>query len=431
MSSDPIKVSVIIPAYNVEQYVAAALDTIVGQSLQELEILCVDDGSTDATGEILKQYAEGDSRIRIMTQANAGQGAARNRALEQARGEYVYFMDADDLLEREALAQLWQRCREERLDVLFFSGQSFYDSPELEQENPWYATAYHRKGSYPGVCTGPALFVQMREQKDYYASPCLMLCRRAFLMQQQIRFPEGVRHEDECFAYAINLLSQRSRCIPQVYFHRRIRALSSQTGATAARDVQAYFDLFWLMDELLHRNAPALQEQELEAFRRYQYGILNSARNACLRTEETWEPEGGRLFPLLVTDWVTLRRSLDQTTKRSNELTQRLNERIGRNKELNENLRLAQERSREKSGEIMDLKARLAAQRERAATLRSRLKAQQAENEKLQRKLEQQKQQSKEDKAALKKVRASSAYRAGRVLTWPARKLRRLTGGKK
>lgn len=91
-----MKVSVIIPVYNVEAHLEECLKSVTGQSLRDLEILCVDDGSSDGSLAILKKAADEDSRIRVFAEVNAGASAARNRALEEARGEYVAFMDADD-----------------------------------------------------------------------------------------------------------------------------------------------------------------------------------------------------------------------------------------------------------------------------------------------------------------------------------------------
>ena len=87
------KVSVIIPVYNVEKYLRACLDSVVNQTFRDIEIICVDDGSTDGSGAILDEYAAKDSRMRVIRQANAGAGAARNAGLDVATGEYVFFAD--------------------------------------------------------------------------------------------------------------------------------------------------------------------------------------------------------------------------------------------------------------------------------------------------------------------------------------------------
>ena len=98
-----IKVSVILPVYNGETYLSECLDAILGQTLKEIEVICVNDGSTDRSPEILREYAARDSRIRVIDQENTGAGAARNNGMAQARGEYLSFLDADDFFEPQML----------------------------------------------------------------------------------------------------------------------------------------------------------------------------------------------------------------------------------------------------------------------------------------------------------------------------------------
>ena len=95
------KVSVIIPVYNAEQYLSQALDSVINQTLKDIEVICVDDGSTDKSLTVLQEYAQKDDRFVILTQKNKFAGAARNKGLDIANGEYVYFMDSDDYLSDE------------------------------------------------------------------------------------------------------------------------------------------------------------------------------------------------------------------------------------------------------------------------------------------------------------------------------------------
>ena len=116
------KVSVVIPVWNTEKYIKECLDSILAQSIiDELEIICVNDGSTDTSLEILRKYEKQYEQIKVIDQINGGQSTARNVALNVAAGEYVYFMDGDDLLTSFALEELWKICREIQLDVLYFS----------------------------------------------------------------------------------------------------------------------------------------------------------------------------------------------------------------------------------------------------------------------------------------------------------------------
>ena len=110
------KVSVIIPVYNVEQYLRECLDSVVNQTLKEIEIICVDDGSTDKSLEILKEYANRDNRITVITQQNLHAGVARNAGLSVAKGEYLHFCDSDDWVEKD----IYTECLKKEADVILF-----------------------------------------------------------------------------------------------------------------------------------------------------------------------------------------------------------------------------------------------------------------------------------------------------------------------
>src|SRR5690554_6310538 len=103
MSQSAGLVSVVIPIYNVEAYLARCLESVAGQSYQEIEILCVNDGSTDASGEIARQFALREPRCRVIEQSNAGLSAARNTGVAEAKGRWVFFLDSDDWMPPHAL----------------------------------------------------------------------------------------------------------------------------------------------------------------------------------------------------------------------------------------------------------------------------------------------------------------------------------------
>ncbi len=113
-----VKVSIIIPVYNEEQYLEQCLDSVCGQTFKETEIICVDDGSTDATPEILNNYAERDHRIKIIAQQNRFAGAARNRGMECASGKYLFFLDADDYYENDMVEKMVRRAEEKQADIV-------------------------------------------------------------------------------------------------------------------------------------------------------------------------------------------------------------------------------------------------------------------------------------------------------------------------
>lgn len=115
-----IKVSVIIPVFNASKHLSKTLDSISNQTLKELEIICIDDGSTDNSPEILKNYADKDKRLIIISQKNQGVSAARNAGLSIAKGKYIQFVDSDDILKSEAIQKSYKNAQETNADITLF-----------------------------------------------------------------------------------------------------------------------------------------------------------------------------------------------------------------------------------------------------------------------------------------------------------------------
>lgn len=113
------KVSVIIPVYNTELYIKQTVESIQKQTLYDIEIIIINDGSTDNSLSLLLELSKQDHRIKIFSQENQGLSISRNTGLEKASGEFVYFMDSDDLLEKDALEICYQKCIAEKLDLCF------------------------------------------------------------------------------------------------------------------------------------------------------------------------------------------------------------------------------------------------------------------------------------------------------------------------
>lgn len=129
-----IRFSVIIPVYNVAAYLRECLDSLVSQTFSDWEAVCVDDGSTDESGEILKEYAAKDGRIRLFHQSNGGAAAARNRALKEAQGEYICFLDGDDIFHKDFLEKANEIFKKEQaVDFLRFRMKRFKEKIELEK----------------------------------------------------------------------------------------------------------------------------------------------------------------------------------------------------------------------------------------------------------------------------------------------------------
>lgn len=235
-------VSVIIPVFNTQDYVAQAVESVLDQSLGNVEIIAVDDGSTDGSLDVLKSFGD---RIRIITKPNTGQADARNMALEVASGEFVYFMDSDDMIGRDTLKHCVERCREDNLDFVFFDAVSF-GADFNPVCSPWFD--YHRSAPYTGVADGCTIMSDMLSRGLYRCSVCMCLYRRDFI--GSLRFPSGILHEDEFFSAAAFLSASRTAGIPEAFYRRRLREDSVMTKTFSERNVEGYLATLRLVKAL-------------------------------------------------------------------------------------------------------------------------------------------------------------------------------------
>lgn len=248
------KLSVICPVCNAQAYLRRCLDTLAEQTVRDMEIICVDDGSTDGSVQILEEYAGRDPRMRVVTQENRGQGAARNRGVTIAKGEYIYFMDADDeLAVPDALKRLLVEVERERLDVLFFDAETRCDDG-VEFKNIVKKEDYVRLHDYSAVFAGSELFARFLKNREYSVSPCLAIYRRGFLEEKKIRFPsERIFYEDNIFMTRVLLAAQRVSHRPWRLYLRKVHAGSTVTSNPTMRHLRGYLACYRDVRETLSR----------------------------------------------------------------------------------------------------------------------------------------------------------------------------------
>ena len=235
------ELSVVIPCYNAERYIDACLSSVCGQALSAVQILCVDDGSTDGTAEALLRWQKRDGRIRVIRQENRGVSAARNAGLRLARGTFVYFLDSDDeIADRETLAECCRQMRENRTDVLVGAARTVYESDELARRYPEFAHRYEIALDYPGVMTGLQAIGALRTNREWTVPPATKLLRRSYLKQNRLAFPEGIIHEDGLFTFRAFYLAERVQVTRRALYLRRIREDSIMTGRVTHRNTLGY-----------------------------------------------------------------------------------------------------------------------------------------------------------------------------------------------
>jgi len=233
-----IKVSVVIPVYNVEKYLRECLDSIRNQTLKEIEIICINDESTDSSRDILEEYQELDRRFIIIDQKNQGQGAARNAGIKISQGEYIYIIDSDDYLDIDALEELYGEAKNKELDIVFFGGKTIYETEELKEKFPLREHELAREGIPTDIMSGKEMMVAM--EKDFSVYVSLEFINHKYLKENNILFPEEIEHEDNLFMYRLLIPAKRTKMFHKKYMNYRVRGNSVMTRRFTDRDLKGY-----------------------------------------------------------------------------------------------------------------------------------------------------------------------------------------------
>ena len=220
---DNTKISVILPVYNVEKYLRQCLDTIIGQTLREIEILCVDDGSTDNSARILEEYAQKDQRIKIYTQKNAGAGAARNLGLRHASGKYLSFLDSDDFFEPDMLEEAYRQAERYEAEMVVFRSNQYLTEKDEYKETPWTL----RKQELPPYA--PFGHRQMTDNifKVFVGWAWDKLFLKAFIDEKKITFQEQRTSNDLFFVFSAVATARKIAIVDRVLAHQRRDAKDS------------------------------------------------------------------------------------------------------------------------------------------------------------------------------------------------------------
>jgi len=263
-----VKISVIIPVYNVENYLAECLDSVVAQNLDNYEILCIDDGSEDSSGKILDDYANRYPHVQAFHTVNRGLGAARNYGLKRAHGQYVLFVDSDDYIQNNSLRYLYEQASSLDLDILHFDGDIIYEDANLEQQFGKLKSRYalSRSREYSDVTDGQKMYCDMQKGGDHREVSWLQLLRRDFLERNNLLFPEGMLHEDIIFDFACLALAQRVSHRKRNVYMYRIRNSSIITSPISEKTVYSKFRCY-LEYSLLAAKLPLRDETAKYAMR--------------------------------------------------------------------------------------------------------------------------------------------------------------------
>ena len=232
------KVSVIIPVYNVEPYLPKCLDSVINQTLEDIEIICINDCSTDNSLKILQEYALKDNRIQVITHdKNEGVSAARNSALKKASGMYVYFIDSDDWIDDDYIEVLVNTIQKTKADIVINKNiKCFINGKEEKFDNVGLQNKIDNN-----------TFIDISKMTHIInCSPCNKLYKKELLDSHNLTFPQGYIHEDIYFHYVTSAYAKNIFIFegPAYNYIKRIKSITS--------DVKKHSDKYAMIFELIY-----------------------------------------------------------------------------------------------------------------------------------------------------------------------------------
>ena len=211
-------IGIIVPVYNVVQYLEECLESIVGQKHPFAEVILVNDGSTDNSGEICRKYCEKYHYFSMISQKNAGPSIARNAGLQVARSDYVVFVDSDDIISNDMSLKLKMTLCDRIFDCVFYNADILHDDRHGESQG-----YFKRNRQFYGKEMRGTTYLFRAFPGDYIVSPCMAVYNRRFLLNNKVFFPEGVYFEDHVFCLRTLLLAEKVMCIGESLYIRRCR----------------------------------------------------------------------------------------------------------------------------------------------------------------------------------------------------------------
>lgn len=231
------KVSVIIPVYNVENYLKECLESIINQTLADIEIICVNDGSTDNSFSILNDFAQKDSRIKVINQQNQGQSAARNTAIKAAKGDYIAFVDSDDFISSDFLEKLYTAAIKENADIAA-ANVIYFEKGKYTKDNHISKQTF-KTGIKP---------ITTIERKFKFSKAVVVwnkIYKRELILKTE--FPINIKFEDNYYTFAMVFSAEKIILVPSANYFYRINDNSIMANAFQNEVV---FDIFKIIDKM-------------------------------------------------------------------------------------------------------------------------------------------------------------------------------------
>lgn len=222
-------ISVVIPVYNVEQYLKECIDSVLCQTYKNFEVILVDDGSTDNSPQICDEYVNKDGRIRVIHRKNGGVSVARNTGLDEAKGEYVYFLDSDDYIVDETFEKLINCAKENKANLVFFEAKTINENNQVIKANYNYHKHYFA-GDPRKIAS------EIMEHKEFHIGIPMFFTKTSLYRDNNLRFVEGILYEDVVMSYQLFCMAERVAHVHEELYVRRFRENSIVTSKKTERN---------------------------------------------------------------------------------------------------------------------------------------------------------------------------------------------------
>lgn len=248
------KVSIIIPAYNVEAYIYECLKSVLAQTFSDIEVIVINDGSTDQTANIVEQFH--DERLRFLEQTNAGLSATRNIGIKMARGAFILCVDSDDIIHPQTVESCYSLANKYNTEVVSFDGFDFSvkSSKKTVHRNAYFDRSAKLK---EGLYSGSDFFYETAHRWAILVCAPFYFIKRS--LYEQLPFQEGMLHEDVYFHYELLARLQSIYYLPKPFYERRVRLGSIVNTVPSFQTLESYQKIFGKLFENYERAEKAVR----------------------------------------------------------------------------------------------------------------------------------------------------------------------------